>query len=308
MRNAIVTIFMFVAAVFVTPLSSAIGEPDAALVAMSFNIRYGTASDGDDAWQYRRELCIEVMTSRDADIIGLQEVLAFQLDELREALPKYAVIGVGRDDGLTKGEYAPLLIRTARFAIDQSGTLWLSDTPTEPGSTSWGNTIPRICTWARLIDQKTAEPLWVYNLHLDHQSQASRAMSIELVASRIAARPKPAEPVVVMGDLNAGESNSVVQYAIGNVRSASELAGVAPSPDLTDTFRAVHPDATEVGTFNGFKDKRDGAKIDHLFCSVNMSVLDAGIDRTRGPNARCPSDHEPVWAKLVVNENDDSKP
>lgn len=303
MFKAFSALFVFACAVFMAPWQTAGPEvPEQAVVAMSSNIRYGTAGDGDDAWPKRRELCISVLRDRDADIIGLQEALAFQLDEIRGQLPEYTVIGVGRDDGLRKGEYAPLLVRTDRFAVDHAETVWFSETPSVPGSKDWGNGITRICTYARLIDLRSGGALWVYNMHLDHQSQPSRERSAELVGELIATRPNQNEPVMIMGDMNAGEGNPAVRYYRGEVETASGRADAPPSPRLADTYRAIHPDEKQVGSFTGFKDERDGEKIDHLLVSRGVKVLDADIDRTRGDGGRCPSDHDAVWAVVVPND------
>ncbi|MFI4854192.1 MAG: endonuclease/exonuclease/phosphatase family protein, partial [Phycisphaerales bacterium JB065] len=84
---------------------------DVQLQAMSFNIRYGTANDGENRWQNRSHLVGQVLQNHKADVVGLQEALAFQLNEITEACPEYGVIGVGRDDGKTKGEYSAILYR-----------------------------------------------------------------------------------------------------------------------------------------------------------------------------------------------------
>lgn len=301
MLKGILTAAVFLAALIMAPWGRGEMAAEESITAMSYNIRYGTANDGDDAWPKRKDLCIGVLKARDADIIGLQEALSFQLDEINEAMPGYALIGVGRDDGLRKGEYAPLLIRTDRYAIAESGTRWLSDTPDVPGSKSWGNGITRICTFARLIDLRNAEAIWVYNLHLDHQSQPARASSAELVAAMIAERPNQDEPVIVMGDMNAGEANPTLRYLRGEIETASGRTEAPTSPQLIDTYRAIHRDAEQVGTFNGFRDARNGEKIDHLLASKGIQVLDADIDRTRGDGGHCPSDHDAVWAVLVPN-------
>ena len=83
-------------------------------------------------------------------------------------------IGVGRNDGIRAGEYAAILYNKERIEPLESGTFWLSDTPGVPGSTSWSNTITRICTWARFSDLQTGKTFFLFNLHLDHRSQQSR--------------------------------------------------------------------------------------------------------------------------------------
>ena len=277
-----------------------LGEP-LELSLVSFNIRYGTAADGPDAWPNRREMVTGLLARLDADIVGLQEALRFQLDEIGEALPGYAEIGVGRDDGAARGEYAPILVRTERFSIDAAGTFWLSDTPEVVASRHWGNGITRVCTWARLIDTTSGRGVYVFNAHLDHQSQPSRERAAELIGAKIAGRARADDPVVLMGDFNAGEGNPATRYLRGEVDRASDAdawPGYEPpeSPRLIDTFRAVHPDAAEVGTFNGFTPGATGGeKIDHILVSPGAGVLGAGIDRN-SENGRYPSDHFAVTA------------
>lgn len=260
-------------------------QPDDTLTVMSFNIRYGTANDGDNSWPNRDHLVIQVFRDRNADIVGVQEALGFQIDQITTEFPRYAVIGVGRDDGKTKGEFSAILYRADRFAVDSSGTFWLSDTPEAVASTSWGNSITRICTWARLIDRGSGDAVYVYNTHYDHRSQQSRERSSLLIADRIANRAHN-DPVILMGDFNAGESNPAIASLLAN-------------PDLTHTYRSVHPDETTVGTFNSFKGTSDGEMIDHIFVSPAFKIRNADIDRTN-ESGRYPSDHFPVWVTIEL--------
>jgi endonuclease/exonuclease/phosphatase family metal-dependent hydrolase len=250
---------------------------------MSFNIRFGTANDGDNSWPKRDHLVEQVFRDRKAQIVGVQEALAFQLDEITQAFLHYAVIGVGRDDGKTKGEYAAILYDTRVFAVDSSGTFWLSDTPEVVASSSWGNSITRICTWARLIDRETGEALYVYNAHYDHQSQNARVQSSQLIADRIAGRTHD-DPFILMGDFNAGESNPAI-------------ASLREIPDVKHAYRALHPEERAVGTFNGFRGTSDGEMIDHIFVSDDLQIIAAQIDHT-DHEGQYPSDHFPVWVTV----------
>jgi endonuclease/exonuclease/phosphatase family metal-dependent hydrolase len=249
---------------------------------MTFNIRYGTADDGPDAWPLRRDRLFQVIAAERPDLLGLQEALRFQLDELRQRFPEFGEVGVGRDDGKTAGEYAAILYRTDRLALDSSGTFWLSDTPEVPGSASWGNHITRICSWALLTDRRTGAKLAAFNLHLDHESQPSREQGAALVMRRMPALAGD-RPTILTGDFNAGEDNPAVAIVL--------TAG------MRDTFRALHPDARWVGTFNGFTGDSTGPKIDYVFASPQWEILDAAIGRSR-PGERDASDHFPVTAVL----------
>lgn len=263
--------------------AEAVQPPAGALKVMTFNIRYGTANDGENHWDTRKDFLVDVLRQESPDVIGVQEALYSQLDYILKALPAYAMVGVGRDNGIRAGEYSCILYRTAALSLSRSDTFWFSDTPEKVASKSWGNTITRICTWAQFTTPD-GRPLYVYNVHLDHQSQPSREQSAKLLRARIAARD-PQAPVLVTGDFNAGEKNPAV---------ASMLDGAV----FRDTFRVKHPDASPVGTFTGFKyGQVNGEKIDHIFASAEWEILDAGIVRT-DRNQRYPSDHFPVTATL----------
>jgi endonuclease/exonuclease/phosphatase family metal-dependent hydrolase len=269
------------------------------LTVMSFNIRYGTAQDGDNHWTTRREMLFDLVRAQNADIIGLQEALDSQIREITAAAPGYAVVGVGRDDALAKGEYSAILFRTDRLHVAESGTFWFSDTPEVPASKTWGNNITRICTWARFID-RDGRGFWHFNLHLDHQSQPSRERSTELLRRRIDARAFPAEPVVVTGDFNVGEGNPALRALVAPPRSASATGVTAPP--FVDTFRVLHPEESVVGTFNGFKfGQVNGDKIDYVLVPPGTDVLTADILRT-SRSERYPSDHFPVVARIRLPE------
>jgi len=282
-----------------TPVQTPAAAPRAAessptpLKVMSFNIRYGTANDGENHWTRRREFLFDVVREQKADLIGLQEALVGQIDEIIANVPGYAVIGVGRDDGKAKGEFSAILFRNDRFRVADSGTFWFSDTPAVPGSKHWGNTITRIATWARLIDREHSDQAFYYfNLHLDHQSQPSRERSAQLLKQRIAERANTAEPVLVTGDFNVGEDNPALHELVGKPGSSGGM--------LVDTFRVRHPDEKEVGTFSGFKFGATGnAKIDYILVEPATEVRSAEIVRT-SRNDRYPSDHFPVIATIIL--------
>lgn len=269
------------------PPQAAPAAPREPLTVASFNIRYGTARDGENRWTARRDMLFDLLRDLDADLVGLQEALDFQIDEIVAAVPAYAVVGVGRDDGGDKGELSAILFRKDRLRVAEAGTFWFSDTPGVPGSASWGNTITRICTWARFID-RDGRGFYHYNVHLDHQSQPSRERSTVLLRGRIDTRPVPTDPVIVTGDFNVGEGNPAIAALTGP-------PGAAP---FVDTFRTVHPDAVDAGTFSGFEFGNHGRdKIDYVLVQPGTEVLAAGIDRFSRDN-RYPSDHFPVTARV----------
>ncbi len=264
-------------------------QPEAAaLTVMTFNIRYGTADDGPNRWERRRALVVDVIRQSDPDILATQEALRFQLDELGANLVGYEELGVGRDDGAAKGEYAAILYRADRFEVLAHGTFWFSDTPEMPGSVAWGARLPRICTWARLHDRGSGRSLYIYNVHFDHESQESRERSASLLIDRIR-QSSGGDPVIVAGDFNAGEDNQALLILRGEYRPSGLR--------LRDSYRMLHPADTEVGTFNGFDGDRSGPKIDAVLVSQDWRVDAAAIVHTSRAE-RYPSDHFPVVATL----------
>lgn len=267
-------------------------KPAEPLNVMSYNIRLGTANDGDDHWTRRREMLFELLRTENPDLVGLQEAFRFQIEEILAAVPGYAVVGVGRDDGKAGGETSAILFKPSRFHVSEAGTFWFSDTPDVPGTRTWGNRYNRISSWARFID-RDGRPFWLYNLHLDHESQPSRERSTALLLERIDARSFPDEPVIVTGDFNSGEDNPALHRLIGAPGAAAD----APRA-FVDSYRLLHPNETEVGTFTAFKfGQTQGDKIDYVLVQLGTEVLSAGIIRT-SRNERYPSDHFPVVARI----------
>lgn len=248
---------------------------DAARV-MTFNIRYGSARDGQDRWTLRAHRVIERVRAFRPDILGIQEALHFQVQQLEQALPAYRSLGAYRR-GDTLDESCRVFVRGDRFAVEDSGTFWLSLTPDEIGSQGWDAVLPRICTWAILRDRRNHSRFLLANTHFDHRGRQARLESAKLISawSKIFRLP-----TLVMGDFNSGENTAAMKH----IREQG----------MRDTFRVVKPDATEVGTTNGFR-RRGPGKIDHVFVSPQFEVLDASID-TAKIDGRFPSDHFPVTA------------
>ena len=53
---------------------------------MSFNIRYDNPEDSLNNWQYRKDRAANAIRFYDADIVGTQEVLHNQLQDLQQLL------------------------------------------------------------------------------------------------------------------------------------------------------------------------------------------------------------------------------
>jgi endonuclease/exonuclease/phosphatase family metal-dependent hydrolase len=257
---------------------------------MSFNIRYGTANDGINRWDLRKEFLVETIRNFDPDMLGTQETLASQRDYLAQALDGYGVVAAGRDDGKDGGEMAALFYRKDRFEPIEQGHIWLSETPEKVGSKGWDAALPRIATWVKLKDLQSADskPILYLNAHLDHKGHRARLESCRLIRSKLSELGADARWIVT-GDFNASPSEPPY----------SALFDDAADRKLLDTHRVVHrnPEANE-GTFSSFDvSKTNGPRIDWIGCSEDFQVRLARIDRT-SRDGRTPSDHFPVIAVL----------
>jgi endonuclease/exonuclease/phosphatase family metal-dependent hydrolase len=271
-------LFLLLTATIVYNQNTPVKSSNKGLKVISFNIRYGTAEDGDNSWENRKQILFDLLMKEKADVIGLQEALRSQLDEIKSIFPFYAELGVGREDGKTEGEYSAILFLKNKFVIEDTGYFWFSDKPDEPGSKTWGNNVTRICTWVLLKDKAAKNDFYFYNLHLDHESQNSREKSVDQLLRHIQGKKYP---VIITGDFNAGEDNT----AIKNILSAG----------LTDSFRKLHPDEKEVNTYHAFKGTVEGDKIDFIFCSKEIKIYKSEILRTN-KEGKYPSDHFPINA------------
>jgi endonuclease/exonuclease/phosphatase family metal-dependent hydrolase len=268
------------------------------ILATTFNIRNENARDLDErAWPRRVANAVRLIRRIQPDVMGMQELTHGQAADLRASLPDYGFFGVGRENGRTEGEYAGIFYRPDRFSHDRAegGTYWLSGTPERPGSATWGNTLPRIATWMRLVDLTTGRGFYLVNTHFDHQHQGSREQAAVFIANRIDGRKHPDEPVVLLGDFNAVETNPAIQYLRG---IPAHLAGGRKQwkGGLVDTFRTLHPSGTAPKTLHLWGRKDAGWKVDHILVSKGGRVLESGVVMDALPFS---SDHYPVIARVV---------
>ncbi|KAJ3095374.1 hypothetical protein HDU96_001197 [Phlyctochytrium bullatum] len=168
---------------------------------MTFNIRFGTAPDGPNHWEKRKDLLISVINKHNPDILCLQEAMDFQVDYIvAHSTIRYARYGSGRDHDL-KGESVSILVDPTAIQVHNPGaTFWLSDTPQAPGSATYGNTLPRIATWLTFtpINFPTITPIHLVNTHLDHESALARHRGIQQILNTL----PPADSTIVTGDFN----------------------------------------------------------------------------------------------------------
>ena len=178
---------------------------------MSFNIRYDNPEDSLDNWKFRKDRAANAIRFYNVDILGTQEVLHNQLEDLKQRLPEYDVIGVGREDGKEKGEYSALWYKKDRFTLIDSGYFWLSETPEVAGSKGWDGACERIASWAKLKDKVSGKEVFALNTHLDHVGIVARCEGISLMLNKVN-QLSDGLPVIVTGDFNSEPESDVIKH------------------------------------------------------------------------------------------------
>ncbi|MCR2817521.1 endonuclease/exonuclease/phosphatase family protein [Microbacterium sp. zg.Y1090] len=264
------------------PLIGATEAPD--LHVMTFNVRRRMprllARPADD-WRRRRDRVAALLQGERPTLLGVQEALPDQAQAIGAALgPGYRRVGHGRQPG-PRGEACPLFFDTERLQLVDWRQTALSDEPDRPGSTSWGNVIPRVLVRATLRDLSTGAVFAAFNTHLDVFSAQARLRGAEEIRRQVGGLALPA---VVMGDLNAGPDSAAV-------------AALLAADDLVDGWRAATQRLTpEWGTYGGYRAPRSGrGRIDWIAVTPDVEVRRAAINPQR-IDGGWPSDHLPVQA------------
>lgn len=257
---------------------------------MTLNIRYNNPDDSINAWPERIPLFCRFISGEKPDILGMQEVLWSQYTVMDSVLKDYASVGVGRDDGARGGEMNPVFFRRDRFDLVRTITFWLSDTPEIAGSKGWGASLPRIVTWAELVDKYKHEHFYFFNTHFAHDSDSARIMSSRILLKEVG-RIADGLPYIVTGDFN------MLPYSTGY----SILTGPDESvPVLQDSyFVSEKKPSGPTWTYNGFSDKPGTGRVDYIFVKNGMKVLDhTTLDEKEGDIFI--SDHWPVTSRIML--------
>jgi endonuclease/exonuclease/phosphatase family metal-dependent hydrolase len=249
---------------------------------MSYNIRFDNPHDSANAWPNRKNKVFELLKKYNPDIIGVQEALLHQIDDILKALPEYSYIGSGRDDGKSKGEYSAILFNRNRFRVSDVQTSWLSESPDIPGSKSWDAAITRIITSGKFTEKKSGQSFYILNTHFDHVGKEARKQSAGIIKEK--ARKLKSAPVIITGDLNCTRNEDPYQVLMMN--DGIQLIDPAPS--------------NPPGTFCSFVvNSIECRPIDYIFHSSHWTSSHYQAI-TDNDGKYYPSDHLPVMIDLLM--------
>ena len=136
------------------------------MVVATYNLRNANGGDSTNGngWGQRYPYIAQIVQFHGFDIFGTQEGKYPQLQDLRQAMPGYDYIGVGRDDGKRAGEHSAIFYRTDKFEVLEHGDFWLSEITDRPNK-GWDAVLPRICTWGEFRDKQTGSLLVLQPSH-----------------------------------------------------------------------------------------------------------------------------------------------
>jgi len=261
--------------------TSALGQHPDEMAVVTFNVRYDNPSD-PLTWKQRREKVTGSLGY--FDILGFQEALSHQVDDLVDGLPRHAHYGVGRDDGKSGGEHCPIFWKRDRFDLLHAETQWLSATPDVAGSVGWDAALPRIVTLVLLYDRQTGKVLRVANTHFSHIGEQARALAARMIALQFAMSGSDVD--LLLGDLNA--------------EPGSEAVSILTESGLADAHDAASKRCRDgIGTYTGFNTggMRGAPRIDHIF--VRGAEVPWYCTEEQIVEGFYMSDHLPVYIALM---------
>ena len=275
-------LFAILGIALILPTANSCKKNEQTLKVISYNIRVGSAPDGDHHWDKRKIATPAMIEDQKPDIFGLQEALKMQLDYIEETCPDYDHVGVHRDDGKEKGEVMAIFWNTKTQEMIKWGNFWLSETPEIP-SKGWDAACFRTATWALLKDKRYKKFYYYVNTHLDHIGQEARAKGLSLIVDRIDDINPEGYPMILTGDFNVELGDPCLQSLVGRMESVRDIAPVTDS----------------LITYNGWGATDRGSAIDYIYESGFKATPSFETITKTYKDVPFISDHYPVAAVLV---------
>lgn len=276
---------LLISTVWVATLLMSASCSSAKLCVMSFNVRQSHTREKDpaDSWDNRKEACIEMIQERRPDIIGLQEAqFKGQWSFFRDNLASnYGSFGIGRDNGVDKGETSGFLYKRSVLTLLDSGTFWVSETPDIP-STSFDEKYNRSLTWGLFKVNKSGKRFFYFNTHLG-LTWRSQKEGIDMIIGKMIEINPNGLPMIFSGDLNTDISSTAfdpLKRVMLNARDAAQV---------TD----------DVPTYNAWGDKDKERIIDFIWLTPGIKCLEYHTDTAPYGGHSLISDHYPISAILV---------
>jgi len=256
------------------------------LEVMTFNIRLDAPSDSANNWKYRKDNVCQMITYYQPDLLGMQEVRHNQMEDLKQGLPQYTALGVGRDDGKEAGEYCPIFFNSHRFTLVEYGNFSLSEQPETIGIKGWDASYNRVTTWAILQEKNNGQKFVYFNTHLDNDGKTARKEGVQLILDKIK-EIAPDMPAIITGDFNCTPGEEPLQtLEKGGMENAAKTAAVTYGPSWS---------------FHDFGrlPVEERVLLDYVFVTKSAKIDRYRVIQDKPENSYL-SDHCPILVELTV--------
>ena len=251
------------------------------LTALTINLRREHETDGENNWPYRKEAVARLIRENAPQLFGTQEGRRPQILSLSERLEDYALAD-GHRYWDPNRFYPTIFYRPDVFELRDSGDQWLSETPENHASKSWGSAFPRLATWARMTHRHTGRQFIFADTHLDHISAEARAGQAGALLGLLEEINGDGLPVVLVGDFNDTPDSPPYQML---------------TEHYIDAWRRLHPNGEEANTWHGFSGVGQRGRLDWVLISPEVEAVGMEILKTSYDGV-FPSDHFPVLTSL----------
>lgn len=241
-----------------------------------YNIRGENPNDGVNLWKFRKDSLIKVILENNMEIVGLQEAVQFQLEDI-VAGTSYQFVG-------KESLFNPVIYDGKRFEVIEWDMFWLNEN-NEPEVKGWDGKYARYCTWVKFRDRKTKKEFYFFNTHFDHRGLMAKTNSATLI-SKEAKKIAGNTPFIIGGDLNSKsntEAYRILSENFADARKAAPQERVYGPVGTAHNFGGVHP-----------------VQIDYIFITPEIKIHTyRAIDEAYEENF-FPSDHYPVYVDLTI--------
>lgn len=255
---------------------------------ISYNIRRkGPENLPARLWERRLPSIAHCINTELPGILGLQEALPEQINDLVTACPDYAYFGTGRGStwfGWGKNEHNPIFYKKSQFTLLAQGTFHINS-PSLVKRKQKG-LLPRICTWGHFKENKTGKTFYVYNTHLDNKYHKARINELRIIINDIEQRVPNNVPVFLMGDFNSDQTEEITQLVHRvHLKNTRTHALVKKGSSITHTSWG----------------SGRSCYIDHIFARTGLSGLSINRHEViQNTYPIEPSDHYPVKIEISL--------
>ncbi|MFZ0565840.1 MAG: endonuclease/exonuclease/phosphatase family protein [Chlamydiales bacterium] len=283
---------------------------DETLRIMSFNMLFNYPAiesrlDPENRWELRKSRLIEYLRWADADIIGSQELLKGQIDEVMSVIGNtYCYYGnIESEEEKEEKEITAIFYRKNRLKLLEGKTYYYSNIPCEVSQNHYSR--KNSVTFCRFQDLRNGKQLAICNTHLTFRCAEERYYEgcslrqlINILNNSI--------PLFVVGDFNTFPFRQQLDLPFFD---GDGIESLIKGNSLEDSrYRAIFGHFGPIATTNYCSEKQKtfcgegqpGVILDHIFVNSRVKVVTHGIDPAR-VNGLFPSDHFPVIVDVLLN-------